>query len=177
MLIREADGDRLSGALEEIAARAEARLESGGSRVEVSRTYADLRYVGQSHEITVPIGPAEPWGQLASLFHDEHESRNGFARRSDPIEVVTVRAEAEGLPAFSLDDLPEWIGRGEPDRGHRTVVGADGPVDASVWWRDGLDVGAEVVGPAVVEEAEATTFIGNDERAVVLDSGALELEW
>lgn len=175
--IRKADSHRLSASLEEMAIRAAERLEHGGSRVEVVRTFADVRYVGQSHEITVPLAPTEDWEGLVASFHDEHEARNGFARRSDPVEVVTVRAEAEGLAALSLGDLPEWTGSGDASRGHRTVMAGDGPVEASVWWRDGLDAGAEVIGPAVVEEEEATTFVGTNERASVLDSGALELEW
>ena len=41
----------------------------------------------------------------------------------------------------------------------------------------GLAPGAEIVGPAVIEEPEATTFLHPGERAVVHDSGALEVEW
>jgi hypothetical protein len=46
-----------------------------------------------------------------------------------------------------------------------------------VWWRPGLAAGAEVIGPAVVEEVDATTYLGAGERAVVLSGGALEVEW
>jgi N-methylhydantoinase A/oxoprolinase/acetone carboxylase beta subunit len=40
-----------------------------------------------------------------------------------------------------------------------------------------LAVGAEVVGPAIIEEPEATAFIGPGERATVHPSGALEVVW
>ncbi len=50
-------------------------------------------------------------------------------------------------------------------------------MEASVWWRPGLAPGAEIVGPAVVAEAEATTFLAPGERARVHPSGALEVEW
>ena len=46
-----------------------------------------------------------------------------------------------------------------------------------MWWRPGLAPGDEVVGPAVSEEAETTTWLGAGERAVVHDSGALEVSW
>jgi hypothetical protein len=33
------------------------------------------------------------------------------------------------------------------------------------------------MGPAIVEEVDATTYLGPGERAVVHGSGALEVEW
>jgi N-methylhydantoinase A len=47
---------------------------------------ADLRYVGQSFELTVDLGPG-----LAERFHGAHEARNGYADRDRPIELVAVR--------------------------------------------------------------------------------------
>jgi N-methylhydantoinase A/oxoprolinase/acetone carboxylase beta subunit len=46
-----------------------------------------------------------------------------------------------------------------------------------VWWRPGLPPGFEVVGPAVVEETEATIWVGPGERATVDPVGALEISW
>ena len=92
----------------------------------------DCRYVGQSHELTVPD---------VAAFHIEHERRNGFARPDAPVEVVAVRGTAVGSPALTVDELPV------PD--HRVgVAGVQGPAvvaepDATVWvasgWR--ADVG------------------------------------
>jgi len=47
---------------------------------------ADLRYAGQSFELTVPLGP-----DLAGAFHRAHEDRYGYADPSRPIELVAVR--------------------------------------------------------------------------------------
>jgi N-methylhydantoinase A len=47
---------------------------------------ADLRYVGQSFELTVALG-----GDLAEAFHRAHEDRYGYADRSRPVELVAVR--------------------------------------------------------------------------------------
>ena len=52
-----------------------------------------------------------------------------------------------------------------------------GEVEATVWRRGGLRHGAEVVGPAIIEEDEATTYLAAGERARVHESGALEVEW
>jgi len=47
---------------------------------------ADLRYTGQSFELTVPLG-----ADLAEAFHRAHEDRYGYSDRERPIELVAVR--------------------------------------------------------------------------------------
>jgi len=47
---------------------------------------ADLRYVGQSFELTVPLQ-----NDLAEAFHRAHEEQYGFAERDREIELVAVR--------------------------------------------------------------------------------------
>jgi N-methylhydantoinase A len=60
---------------------------------------ADLRYRGQSFELTVPLGDG-----LAARFHDAHEERYGYADRQRPIELVAVRtAEVRPGPDVSLE--------------------------------------------------------------------------
>ena len=47
---------------------------------------ADLRYRGQSFELSVPLGP-----DLAARFHVAHEERYGYADREREVELVAVR--------------------------------------------------------------------------------------
>jgi N-methylhydantoinase A len=59
---------------------------------------ADLRYRGQSHELTVPLG-----GDVAEAFHRAHAERYGYADREREVELVAVRtAETRPGPAFEL---------------------------------------------------------------------------
>ncbi len=171
-------GERLDELVKSLAGDAvdTYRAETGRGPDQV-RLVADVRYLGQAHETSVPYEAGEGWDALAGRFHAAHHDRNGFARPEDPVEVVTLRAEAVGSPAMSWNDLPEFRPEGEADRGTREIVSSDGPLPASVWWRGGLRPGREVVGPAIIEEAEATTYLGPGERAVVSESGALEVSW
>jgi len=58
---------------------------------------ADLRYAGQSFELTLPLV-----GDLAESFHVAHEERYGYADRSRPIELVAVRtAEVKAGPELA----------------------------------------------------------------------------
>ena len=165
------------GGVEAIAAAVAAEATFAlGEPGEVAQ-FLDLRYRGQSHETTVPFHPDEPEATLLARFHAAHRRRNGFDRPDDPVEVVTVRAEAVAAAALRWDQIPAPVPQGDPHRGTRSVLTIAGAVDAGVWWRGGLRPGAEVVGPAVIEETEATTYLGAGERAVVHDTGALEVGW
>ena len=59
---------------------------------------ADLRYVGQSFELTIPLQP-----DLTAAFHRAHDERYGYADRRRPIELVAVRtADVRPGPTFDL---------------------------------------------------------------------------
>jgi len=59
---------------------------------------ADLRYAGQSFELTVPLG-----SRLAERFHGAHEARYGYADRERAIELVAVRtAEVRPAPPIAV---------------------------------------------------------------------------
>jgi N-methylhydantoinase A len=71
---------------------------------------ADLRYRGQSFELTVPLQP-----DLGAAFHRAHEERYGYADESRAIELVAVRtAEVVPGPDVSLSAA-----------NHRTVTGPE----------------------------------------------------
>jgi len=170
-------GDGLEAAVAAVASRAIADLRRADSSPVSVETLVDLRYRGQSHETSVRYEVGERWDVLIERFHVAHLVRNGFARPGDPVEVVAVRAAALGPPALSLEQLPAPRAIGDRRRGERRAIVDSEERDVPVWWRPGLELGDEVVGPAVVEEPEATTWIGNGERATVSELGALEVEW
>jgi N-methylhydantoinase A len=59
---------------------------------------ADLRYAGQSFELTVPLQD-----DLAHAFHRAHEEQYGFAERDREVELVAVRtADVRRGPDFEL---------------------------------------------------------------------------
>ena len=59
---------------------------------------ADLRYAGQSFELTVPLQE-----DLAGAFHRAHEEQYGFAERQRTIELVAIRtAEVREGPELDL---------------------------------------------------------------------------
>ena len=171
--------DRLPAEARSLLAAARGQIEAdSGLAARAASVIVDMRYLGQAHETSVPHTEGEPWEALCERFHRLHAQRNGFSRPDDPVEAVTVRAEAVGSAALSWSDLPEFRAEpGEARRGSRTVIERSRPVAAQVWWRPALAVGAEVVGPAVIAEGESTTYLAVGERATVHETGALRVDW
>ncbi|MFN2469098.1 MAG: hydantoinase/oxoprolinase family protein [Gaiellaceae bacterium] len=72
-------------------------LEQAGELPEEGE--ADLRYAGQSFELTVPLGAGDP----AEAFHRLHEERYGYADRGRALELVAVRTwETSPAPELEL---------------------------------------------------------------------------
>ena len=72
---------------------------------------ADLRYQGQSFELTVPAPEGtggegqKVWEILQRRFGDAHQERYGYRREGVPAELVSLRVEGHGPAAAELDDL------------------------------------------------------------------------
>ncbi len=167
----------LDRATEAVRRKALAGLEQASGTGGAVTSHVDVRYHGQSHEVAVPYDVGDGWDRLADRFHRLHAERNGFSRPDDPIEAVTVRAAATGTPAVHWSELPAPTPAGDAIVGERPVMAAEGSVSAQVYRRAGLAPGDAVTGPAIVEETEATTFLDVGERGVVLEDGAIEVEW
>ncbi len=68
---------------------------------------ADIRYAGQSFELTVALGPGLP-----QRFHEAHEQRYGYSDRARGLELVAVRTAAT-RPAPPVEIVgPKHVARG-----------------------------------------------------------------
>lgn len=148
---------------------------------------ADLRYVGQSYELSVPIEPAtaEGWAGLAMRFHEAHRQRFGHADERAPIETVTLAATGWGrVDPPRLASLPPGGPSAEQARvGVRPVffepeaVGVRGSWhDTTLYERSRLLAGNVVHGPAVIDEVSATTVLYPGDVATVHETGAIFVE-
>ena len=128
---------------------------------------ADLRYHGQSFELSVTVPPgalsAADIERLRGLFHESHERAYGYAAPDDPVELVNVRLAAVGVtPKPRRAPLPE----GERSaaaavKGRRDVwfAEANGFHPTVVLDRGKLLRGNVIEGPAIVEEHDASTLV------------------
>ena len=149
-----------------------AGVEAEDIRVERS---ADMRYVGQGFEIVVPVpgGKLGPGLQetLAATFSETYKSLFGRILTDVPVETITWRLSASEPPP--RPDIrfrtagSETLAGGL--KGERPVfLTEEGRfVDCPVFDRYGLEPGATVNGPAIVEERESTVFVGPDARCAI----------
>ena len=101
---------------------------------------ADLRYAGQSFELTIPLGPG-----LADRFHSAHEERYGYADPTQPLELVAVRtAELRAAPEVRVSG-PRRVARGPQ------VVELEG---ATAWVPGGWSGETDVQGTLVLRRDE-----------------------
>ena len=172
-----AAGDAVS-ILDALAAGAAADLDAegvAGERRELSPAL-DLRYVGQSTEITVPLADAGdplPAGFAAAeeRFHELHERLYSYRVPDEPVELVNVRLRAVGH--VDRPPLARIGGRGAAagPAGVRPVLLPDAPEarPVPVYRRARLAAGAALAGPALVEEASSTTLV-LDRMSVAVDA-------
>lgn len=133
---------------------------------------ADLRYRGQSHELRVELGEDLSATSLADRFEIEHERAYGYRATDEPVELVNIRLMA--LTPLERPELEaEAVGSGIPAVRKAFFGGAW--TEAQVWQRAAMG-SAEVAGPAVIEEEEATTVVPPGWSARLDDAGNLWLE-
>ncbi len=149
---------------------ADAALAAEGVRGARVETVLDVRYAGQSYEVSVP------WRRgWTADFHRRHRQLFGHAAPERPVEVVTLRLRARGGAAAVPSEPARRRGDGAP-RTMRAVVFAGRPRRTPVFRRDDLPSGWRHDGPAIVCEYSATTVVPPGWHATVERTGGLLLE-
>ncbi len=148
---------------------------AGPGDTEIRRA-ADLRYRGQSFEISVPFDAATDLAALAAAFHAEHERQFGHAEPGAALQVVSLRVSAT-RPAPALT-LPRRAGRPHaPAALGETPVRLGGQTrQALLLARADLDPGAHFAGPAIVVQPDCTVLVPPGWQATIDELGNIDLE-
>jgi N-methylhydantoinase A len=120
----------------------------------------DMRYARQAFEITVPLTTASITpAMLRALFLETYRELYGHADPDGVIEIVTLRSIASGVTEKPApQELAPGVGAASPI--DVRAVRFRGSVSAwSVFDRQDLGASARFEGPAIVEEANATTIV------------------
>jgi N-methylhydantoinase A len=139
---------------------------------------ADLRYVGQSHEVNVPVavraGGLDADG-LCRSFHCAHEERFGHSSPGEPIEWVTLRVRASG-PAANIGATHRSPKGTAEEPAAPAWFDASGPVLTRRLLRDSLAPGETVAGPAVLFGDDSTVVVPPGAKAGANERGHLVIE-
>jgi N-methylhydantoinase A len=145
------------------------------------RRLAYMRYVGQGHEIAVPLPPrtltAEDVADIRAAYDAEYARFYDRPVPGSDVEVLSFAVTVATVPdaveaAAEVFDTPApEPARSLPVRDTATGEVADWPV----YDRDAFTPGASVASPAIVAEAETSTLVGRGWRCRMDGLGYLEL--
>jgi N-methylhydantoinase A len=172
---------RLQGAFGALEAQARQQLsrENVGEEQMIIQWAADLRYEGQSYELTVPLACHKPLSdedvsRLIADFHDLHRRIYAYGDVAEAVEMVNARVTAIGkVPELNL------IRSGDPGlavrpKAERVVYfAAGGFLQTDIYERAALAAGQPITGPCLVEEPTSTTVIPPGARVTVDGFGNL----
>ena len=130
----------------------------------------DLRYTGQGYELRTPLaGLFEGRLTAAALraardkFDERHAQIHGHAAKERPVEVVSYRLRVRvAVPKYeprAAAPPPSPRPAAAAVKGQRTISLNETTMQATLYERARLDVGATVAGAAIVEQFDATTLI------------------
>jgi N-methylhydantoinase A len=169
----------------------QARTELGQEDLAVARMqprrFLDVRYVGQSFELTIDCPSLRRTGDLqrtiGNRFYQAHRQRFGYADRREPVEIVNLRLKLE-LAVDKPAITPQPVG--PPDAspallGQASVIFPAGTVPSkayacNLYDRDQLRSGNLIQGPALLLQLDTTIVVSPGWGGAVDPYGNLVLE-
>ena len=136
----------------------------------IEHIYAlDLRYLKQYHEVNVEITSAEiqrfDLSAITARFHKKHNALFGYSleKEQTPVELINLRIVCIGQtlkPEFQAEALKS----SDPSKAFKKTRTAWLPLqrrfeEIDVFDGDRLNFGNKVVGPAIIEQVNTTTFV------------------
>jgi len=144
---------------------------------------AALRYLGQGFEVEIDIDDPSGLAEMGRRFHQAHEHEYGFAMPEAQVEWVELRVAWE-IPAepwqfpisedqqeLSYEEVDIWELPSNSKNQVEPVV-----AQARLYQRTALKGGAEIDGPAIIVEKDATIYIPTSWKANITNNGYLRIK-
>lgn len=134
-------------------------IPSDQIRVEMA---LDMRYQGQSYELTIPFN-----NSYLREFHESHKRLYSYDRQGAPVEIVNLRVRAIGKmdppvlpesPKAGVDPSPALIGK-------RGVIFLHDLEHIPFYRGELLQHGNQLHGPAIIVRSDTTIVLGHKDRA------------
>ncbi len=170
-------------ALDAMRAEAEAIVARGapGEPTEETRT-AFMRYLGQGHEVPVPL-PVRTWqasdtALIRDAFEEAYERLYGRIIPELDLEIVSWSVQVAAVPSVTAANGAGIVASTPAAHGTRQVLdpGRGGLVDAALYRREDLSAGARIEGPALILETDTTTVVSAAFAAAVDAQGFIVME-
>jgi N-methylhydantoinase A len=161
-----------------LAAHMQAHVDSGLATLEAARTSfearetsftLDMAYLGQTHTVSVPLPVTVQEGrvtppseaEIAEAFDAAYRETYGRLLKNGTRRIINLRTAVTGKrPRFDLSTLaPEGGSTEAALKGRRRVHFGEAWHETRIYDRLALPVGAEVRGPAILEQPDTTVLI------------------
>jgi N-methylhydantoinase A len=143
-----------------------ALAEEFGAQEVFFEHHAEMRYVGQNHNIKVPVSGLADQAAIRAAFERDYKRRYGHADAKAASELQALhlsafapqrRPDLKRLPQIAAADV-------KPQKRQIYFGAAGGWAEAAVYERGALKPGFVASGPAVIEEYGSTTLVGPGDR-------------
>ena len=177
------DADAANRVLEEMRREAAVVVERGAPGAPTEEHHAAyMRYLGQGHEVAVPL-PRRVWGPddagvVRAAFEAAYEGLYGRIIPKLDLEIVSWSVEVTTVPEAPARPPPPPPAPPPPARGTRPVLdpGTGETVEAAVYRRAEFAPGASVDGPALIVETDTTAVVSTAFAASVDALGTIVME-
>jgi N-methylhydantoinase A len=176
MPMARAVGDEVERDFQDLERSARTFLDNSDTSIErvYADRWADVRYIGQSHEVAVPI--RADGVDLAAVYADFERLHERFygTRLGDPAEIVNLRVTITGqVPRVRASHFRPMAVGTEPIGWRRTAF-SDHPLP--IFQRDGLPPSWTHAGSCLIEESDSVIYIPEGSLEID-DYGSLKLRW
>jgi len=180
---------RVQANYQQLQEKVTTRLKSEGfdKNSSIMEYFVDVRYAGQAYEIRCHINAntlknESKFRESLEQFHERHQDLYGYSYKNrEAIEIVNLGVTGMGLltrpkvPTFEKHLLPiEKAQRSEVEIYFPTVAGKQ---KCFTYRRELLGSGAQIKGPAVIEQYDSTTVVHPNWTAIVDNWGNLKISY
>jgi N-methylhydantoinase A len=142
-------------------------------------SYLDMRYRGQSYELTIPVTKdSQTSDEITERFHQFHKKTYGYERVGVDLEIVNLRVRATGIvipPHLTCQPLEE-TSPSDAFKYSRVVIFPSGQQEIPFYQGELLKPGNIISGPAIVLRVDTTILIGPGDSGSVDSFGNLIVE-
>jgi N-methylhydantoinase A len=180
--IEDIDPNQVKSVFQDMKAEGIETLRSEGVKpADMSfRKQLDIRYIGQSYELSIKV-PDEieiNWLKKAEKeFHIRHSEIYGYSAEEEPLELVNIRLRAIGtLPKPKLVKTQFKKGEALPETERQVYFEKlDNWLETPVYDRRKISPGFFIDGPAIIEQYDSTTVVYPSWNLYMDEMGILNL--
>lgn len=142
-----------------------------------NQRFLDLRYRGQSYELSIPLRKGTVTDRMVRSavrnFHKLHHTKYGYSQVGQSVEIVNIRCYCKGevgtMANLTYPRSPE-----KRERISRKVWFVDGKANnCRIIQRESLRVGFSARGPVVIEDYDSTLIVPPRARYKIERNGAV----